>query len=269
MPTPSGRPPHSKFTVQAAQNRAAQAARKAAREAVPKAVPEAVRVDPDFFKRVMKLIKTHKRPISAGLAMSGLTLIGTAVIVAAVGNASDPRKLFEDRSMWNEMLGDLKLSAWDVWISFFSLVTPYWVGHAAETVQRYLRFELIGMFDELGRIATEMSSTLTSLAWDIVEYDGKLVELLVMAGGAFALLLPFSANPIGKSLLGAAAVAFLTLLVKLILEFVGKVKALDLKLEALGHKMFELRGLFSVGADKLHLQSPGSDPSLWKPAIPS
>ncbi|MEV2267741.1 hypothetical protein [Nonomuraea africana] len=260
MPTPSGRPPrphHVSPTVRAAQNRAARAAQLAGRNQV--------KVDPDFFKRVINLIKTHNRPILAGLAASGLAVAGAAMVVAAVGNASDPRKFFEDRSMWNEMLGDLKLSAWDVWISFFSLISPYWVGHASETVQRYLRFELIGMFDELGRVATEMSTTMTSLAWDVVEYDLKLVSLLVVAGTAFKALLPFRASPVGRLALGATAVTFLSLLASLLQEFAGKIKALDLKLETLGHKIFELRGLFSVGEDKLHLQAPGTDPDLWEP----
>ncbi|MFE3448592.1 hypothetical protein ACFXJ8_06605 [Nonomuraea sp. NPDC059194] len=260
MPTPSGRP-HGSHTLRAAQSRENRMARLAARQATL----NHVKVDPGFFQRVMKLVKAQSRPIYAGLATCGLVTVGTVMIVAAVGNASDPRKFFEDRSMWNEMLGDLKLSAWDVWISFFSLISPYWVGHASETVQRYLRFELIGMFDELGRVATEMSTTMTSLAWDVVEYDLKLVSLLVSAGTAFMALLPFSATPVGKLTLGVAAVAFLTLLSSLLQEFAGKIKALDLKLETLGHKIFELRGLFSVGDDKLHLQPPGSDPALWKP----
>ncbi|MBB6346709.1 hypothetical protein ACWGH8_28230 [Nonomuraea muscovyensis] len=262
MPTPSRRSPRphhsSSHNLRYAQNRVERLAAQQARL-------NQVKVDPDFFKRVLNLAKTHNRPIYAGLATSGLVIAGTAMVVAAVGNASDPRRFFDDRSMWNEMLGDLKLSAWDVWISFFSLVSPYWVGHAAETVQRYLRFELIGMFDELGRVATEMSNTLTSLAWDVVEYDVKLVTLLVSAGTAFTALLPFSAIPAVKLTLGVAAVAFLSLLSSLMQEFIGKVKALDLKLEALGHKIFELRSLFSVGDDKLHLQPPGSDPGLWKP----
>ncbi|MFG3437845.1 hypothetical protein ACGF0J_11460 [Nonomuraea sp. NPDC047897] len=252
--------PHhsSRHTLGSAKNRMERLAAQQARL-------NQVKVDPDFFRRVLNLAKAHNRPIYAGLATSGLVVAGTTMVVAALGNVSDPRRFFDARSRWNEMLSGLKLSAWDVWISFFSLVTPYWVGHAAETVQRYLRFELIGMFDELGRVATEMSNTLTSLAWDVVDYDVKLVTLLVSAGTAFTALLPFSAVPAVKLTLGVAGIAFLSLLASLMQEFIGKIKALDLKLEALGHKIFELRSLFAVGGDKLHLQPPGSDPGLWKP----
>ncbi|GLW12863.1 hypothetical protein Misp01_79910 [Microtetraspora sp. NBRC 13810] len=296
MPIPSDGPSYSSPTLRSAKNRLAQAERRAAQQARPGPEPNSVspghskvdvakmdrvnhskpvkldlirlnqaKVDPGFFQRVMKLIKAHNRPIYAGLAVSGLAVTGTAMVAAAVGNMSNPFRFFEDRGVWNEMLGDLKLSAWDVWVSYFSVVSPYWGGHASETVQRYLRFQLIGMFDELGRVATEMSNTLTGLAWDVVEYDLKLVALLVSAGTAFAALLPFRTLPAVKIALGGVAITFLTLLTSLIDEFIKKIKALDLKLQTLGQKIFELRGLFTVGDDKLHLQPPGFDPNLWEP----
>jgi hypothetical protein len=200
--------------------------------------------------------------------MSGLAVTGTAVVVAAIANVSNPSQFYKDRSLWNELLGDLKLSAWDVWVSFFSMVTPYWLGHGADTVQRYIRFQLIGMFDELGRVATEMSNVLTGLAWDIAEYDLKLVGLLVSASAAFTALLPLSATPAGKLTLGAACVTFLTLLSNLMQDFMGRIRALDLKLQTVGHKVFELRGLFHLESDKLHLKDTGTDPNLWQPAAP-
>ncbi|MER6950850.1 hypothetical protein ABT294_43230 [Nonomuraea sp. NPDC000554] len=224
-----------------------------------------VKVDPKFFERLMTLIRSHQRPVVTGVALGGFLAAGGALIAAAMWHTADPYKFFEDRSTWNEMLGDLKLSAWDVWITYFSEVSPYWMGHASETVQRYLRFELIGMFDELGRIATEISGTLTSLAWDVMDYDMKLVTLLAGAGAFFTLLLPIRATVAGRIALGAAALAFLKMLWSLIEEFIGKIKALDLKLETLGHKIFELRGLFSVGDSKLHLKPVGYDVNLWVP----
>ncbi|MFC4112059.1 hypothetical protein [Nonomuraea zeae] len=270
MPTSSGKPPHRSQTLRYSTNRverlaAKQAATNATTNAATNAATSQVKVDSAFFQRVRKLIQTHGRPAHAMVTVSGLTIAGGALVLAAIGNAADPQRYFSDRSMWNEMLGDLKLSAWDVWISYFSQISPYWEGHASETVQRYLRFELIGMFDELGRVATEMSGLMSSLAWDVTEYDVKLVTLLVSAGTAYKTLLPFSATPGGKLTLGLAAVAFLGLLAALLQEFVGKVKSLDGKLETLGHKIFELEGLFSVGQEKLHLQPPGYDVGLWEP----
>ncbi|MCP2347803.1 hypothetical protein [Nonomuraea roseoviolacea] len=242
-----------------------RAAEEAARRAAEQATAAQVEVDPRFFKRVMALVGENKRPVFTGLAGAGLLVAGGAMVVAAIRNAADPRGFFQDRSKWNEILGDLKLSAWDVWITYFSEVAPYWMGHGSETVQRYLRFELIGMFDELGRVATEISSTLTSLAWDVMDYDMKLVGLLLEAGTVFTVLLPFRATVPGKIALGAAATGFLKLLLDLMKEFAGKMKALDLKLETLGHKVFELRGLFSVGDGKLHLKPVGYDANLWVP----
>ncbi|ACZ84189.1 hypothetical protein [Streptosporangium roseum] len=224
-----------------------------------------IKLDPKFFERLMNTVNASKHRLLTGFAGAGLLVVGGALALYAIRHMADPSEFFDDRSKWNEMLGDLKLSAWDVWITYFSEVSPYWKGHASETVQRYLRFELIGMFDELGRIATEISGTLTSLAWDVMDYDMKLAELLVGSVGFFTLLLPIKATMVGQMALGAAALVVFKLLWDLIQQFTAKIKALDAKLETLGHKIFELRGLFNVGDNKLHLKPVGYDPNLWVP----
>ncbi|SFI13364.1 hypothetical protein SAMN05216275_101300 [Streptosporangium canum] len=223
-----------------------------------------IKADPKFFERLMTTVNASKRPFLTGCAGAGLLAVGGALALYAIRHMADPGKFFDDRNRWNEMLGDLKLSAWDVWITYFSEVSPYWKGHASETVQRYLRFELIGMFDELGRIATEVSGILSSLAWDVMDYDMKLGELLVGSVGFFTLLLPFRATMAGRMALGAASLVVIKLLWSLIGEFVAKIKVLDGKLETLGHKIFELRGLFNLG-EKLHLKPMGYDPNFWVP----
>ncbi|MEV4187121.1 hypothetical protein AB0J28_37410 [Streptosporangium canum] len=224
-----------------------------------------VRVDSSFFDRMWNQLKPGSQRIVKALTIGGLAAVGIPLVITALMHVGDPSKYFDDRSTWNEMLEDLKVSAWDVWITYFSEVAPYWMGHASETVQRYLRFELIGMFDELGRIATEISGTLTTLAWDIVDYNTSLVDLVTSCAPILLALVPFAGTLPGKALLMAAAFGFLKLLWGLVKEFLGKIKSLDLKLETLGHKMFELRGLFNVGDNKLHLKPVGYDPNLWVP----
>ncbi|MGW0803398.1 hypothetical protein [Nonomuraea sp. NPDC002799] len=243
-------------TLRAAQNRALRAAAKAQPE---------VKLDPKFYQRVALQIKEHNHSIWAGIASTGMAVVGTGVVVTSVANVADPSKFFQDRSQWNEALAELKLAAWDVWISYFSLVSPYWGGHASETVQRYLRFELIGMFDEVGRVVVEFSTLMTDLAWHVTEYDLAVVGMWVIFGTAFNKLLPFRATMVGAATLSAVSLTFLTALTALLKQLISDVKALDVKLETLGHKIIELRSLFHVGEKKLHLQAPGTDIKLWKP----
>ncbi|MFI7055949.1 hypothetical protein ACWDOR_07225 [Streptosporangium canum] len=239
--------------------------RKAEWDTAGRAKAAQARVDAKFFDRMWSQLKPGSQRIVKAMTVGGLAVVGIPLVVTALMHVADPSKYFDDRSTWNEMLEDLKVSAWDVWITYFSEVAPYWRGHASETVQRYLRFELIGMFDELGRIATEISGTLTTLAWDIVDYNTSLVDLVTSCAPILLALVPFAGTLPGKALLMAAAFGFLKLLWGLVKEFLGKIKSLDLKLETLGHKMFELRGLFNVGDNKLHLKPVGYDPNLWVP----
>ncbi|WP_327092408.1 hypothetical protein OIE66_17700 [Nonomuraea sp. NBC_01738] len=211
------------------------------------------------------LITAHKRPVMIGVTGGGLVVAGGLVVTAALANMANPEQYFDDRDTWNTMLTDLKLSAWDVWISYFAEVSPYWNGHASETVQRYLRFQLIGMFDELGRVDAEIGNVLTDLGWEIADYDTKVVELFFKSSTVFTVLLPFGRHPLGRLALGAAAIAFIGYFIDVLQEFLSKIKGLDKNLLGLRHKINELNGLFSVGDGKLHLQAPGKDLNLWVP----
>ncbi|GAA4226137.1 hypothetical protein FHR32_003984 [Streptosporangium album] len=222
------------------------------------------KVDAKFFDRLWKELTPAHRKVLKGLTYAGL-VVGIPMVGYAVWHVGDPINYFDGRNTWNEMLSDLKDSAWDVWITYFSEVSPYWMGHASETVQRYLRFELIGMFDELGRIAVEISTTMSSLAWDITDYNISLVDLMTVFGPTLMIIMPFAGTLPGRAVLVAACFAFLKFLWGLIKELISKMKALDGKLQALNHKMNELQGLFNVGDNKLHLKPVGSDVNFWVP----
>jgi hypothetical protein len=296
MPNSSGNPPHGRnahlyrqaerLQTAAEKTRAAELAekarlaerariaqraqwsmidRKAEWDTAGRAKAAQAKVDSKFFDRMWNQLKPGAQKIVKFGALGSLAVVGIPLIITAIWHVGDPTKFFDDRDTWNGMLEDLKVSAWDVWITYFSEVAPYWMGHASETVQRYLRFELIGMFDELGRIATEISGILTTLAWDAVDYIISLVDLVTTYGPVLLALAPFAGTLPGKAVLTAAAFGFLTLLWGLVKEFIGKLKSLDLKLKTLNDKMFELRGLFNVGDNKLHLKPVGYDPDLWVP----
>ncbi|MER5319641.1 hypothetical protein [Streptosporangium roseum] len=241
------------------------ASRRAEWDTASQAKAAQVKVDSKFFDRMWGQLKPGAQKVVRGMVLGGLAGVGIPLVITALVHVANPLSYFDDRSTWNEMLEDLKVSAWDVWITYFSEVAPYWKGHASETVQRYLRFELIGMFDELGRIATEISGTLSTIAWDIVDYTTSLVDLVTSSAPVFLALLPFAGTFPGKAALAAAGFAFISLLWNLVEKFLGKIKSLDQKLETLGHKMFELRGLFNVGDNKLHLKPVGYDLNLWVP----
>lgn len=222
------------------------------------------KVDTKFFDKLWKELSPLQQNTVKAMTGAGV-LIGIGMIGYAMWHVGDPVYYFEGRSTWNEMLIELKDSAWEVWLTFFSQVTPYWMGHASETVQRYLRFELTGMFDELARIIVEVSSTFSTLAWDIVDYNTNLVNLMVAFGPAFLIMLPFAGTVLGRALLTAACFAFLKLLWGLITEFKGKMKSLDNRLEAFFVKMADLRGLFNQSSNILHLSPVGSDINFWVP----
>ncbi|WP_228639456.1 hypothetical protein [Microtetraspora sp. AC03309] len=231
------------------------------------------RTDPGFFKNVVTRIRTHNQPIRAGLVVAGFGLGGTALLSAAVLNLGNPALFVFRRDDWKEMLSHLKGSAWDVWLSYFSDVAPQWKGHAVETFQQYLRFKLIGMFDQLGAITKDMSGTMHGQYKEVLEYDMSLVAMWAAASPVFKMLLPASNTPLGRVALMTHAGVFLTAVGTLLKQFADVYNKYEGDLNDIELKITDLKGAFynmgnrSMGARDLHVDADIiGDLRNWKPA---
>ncbi|MFI6451998.1 hypothetical protein ACIBF6_10615 [Streptosporangium amethystogenes] len=219
------------------------------------------RADPGFFKNVITQIRAHDQPVRAGLLVAGFGVGGTALLTAAALNLGNPALFVFRRDDWKEMLGHLKGSAWDVWLFYFSDVSPQWKGHAVETLQQYLRFKLIGMFDQLGAITKDMSSTMHGQYKEVLEYDMSLVGMWAAASPVFKMLLPASSTPLGRVALVAHAGVFLTAVGTLLKQFADVYNKYEGDLNDLELKITDLKGAFynmgnpSMGARDLHVDS--------------
>lgn len=218
-------------------------------------------------------LKKHNHWVLRGLTIAGLAVMGAVLILIAIANFGNPVLFIHRRDRWKEMLGHLKGNAWDVWLGYFSDLPPYWKGHAVEMLQQYLRFKLIGMFDQLGAIAKDMSSTMHNQYKEVTEYDLALVGLVIPAGAAFKVLVPMAGTPLGRIFLMAHSGGFLGTIGTLIKQFADIYNKYESSLNDLELKITETKGAFyntgdpAKGSRDLHVDPMVKDIRLWEPAI--
>ncbi|MEU4327478.1 hypothetical protein [Nonomuraea dietziae] len=230
-----------------------------------------VRVDPGFFRSAIAQIKAHHSPISTGLLLSGFGLFVKVLMVFAVLNMGNPAIFVFRRDDWKQMLGYLKGSAWDVWLGFFSDVSPYWNGYAVGALQQYLRFKLIGMFDQLGAIAKDASGTMHGQYKEVLEYDLSMLVLWKTYGPVFKAATPLAATPLGRVAMVAQAGVFVTALGNQVSQFSDVFNKYEGDLNDLELKLTDLVGAFynggnpERGARDLTVTPRVSNPDFWKP----
>ncbi|MFB4292809.1 hypothetical protein ACBI99_34555 [Nonomuraea sp. ATR24] len=230
------------------------------------------RTDPGYFKKLITQIRAHNQPIQMGLAVSGFGLAGVALLSASVVNLGNPFLFYDRRETWKEMHDTLKGSAWDVWITFFHEVSPNWKGHAVDTLQQYLRFKLIGMFDQLGAVAKDMSGTMHNQYKEVLGYDMSAAALWAMSAPVFTALTKMSAHPVGRVALMAQAGVFLTAAGNLLKQFADVYNKYESDLNDLQLKINDLEGLFykmgnpALGTRDLHFDQSVSEVENWRPA---
>ncbi|WP_176955723.1 hypothetical protein [Sinosporangium album] len=216
-------------------------------------------------------MRTHSNPVRQGLVMAGVGLPGVVIVGAVMANIGNPALFVFRRDTWKEMLGYLKGSAWDVWLVYFSDISPNWKGHAVETFQQYLRFKLIGMFDQLGAIAKEMNGTMHSQYKEVLEYDLSALTLMATSAPVFGALKNLSAHPLGRVALIAQAGAFITAAGNLIKQFADIYTKYESALNDLETKAFDLKGLFYVsgnpamGPRDLNMSPQVANTAYWAP----
>ncbi|MEV6860986.1 hypothetical protein AB0M44_08270 [Streptosporangium subroseum] len=235
-----------------------------------------VRTDPGGFKQLVAGINRSSTPIRTGLAVSGLGIVGIALLAAAVMNVGNPFLFSDRRDTWKEMAGLLEGNRSDVWRSYFDDISPNWQGTAATTLQQYIRFNVNGLYSQLDKISGEMSGTMQGQYKEIIEYDLSLVGLLGISKPMFEVLTKMSMHPAGRLALMAHAGAFLGALANLIKQFADVYNSYEGDLNKLELKLNGLKGAFYQGGDPgrgsrdLDLNSPIDDPTHindnWKPA---
>ncbi|MEU0566629.1 hypothetical protein ABZ297_14720 [Nonomuraea sp. NPDC005983] len=228
------------------------------------------RADPGFFKNVIAQMKRYDGPITLGLSLSGVGWAGWAIKAAVVANVGNPFLFSNQRDTWREIHGHLKGSAWDVWLTYFNDVSPNWKGHAVETLQQYLRFKLIGMFDQLGNISKELSGTMHNQYKEVLEYDMAAFGMWTINGPIFKALSKLSAHPAGRVALMTQTGVFLTMAGTLLKQFVDIYRTNEGELNSLQLKVMDLKGAFYNGGDPangardLHVDKDVANPAYWE-----
>ncbi|MDP9849388.1 hypothetical protein [Streptosporangium lutulentum] len=234
------------------------------------------RTDPGGFKQLIEGINKSSTPIRTGLAVSGLGVVGLALLAAAVMNAGNPFLFADRRDTWKELAGLLEGNRSDVWRSYFDDISPNWQGAAPTVLQQYIRFNVNGLYSQLGKISDEMSGTMQGQYKEVIEYDLSLLGLLATSKPMFEVLTKMSTHPAGRLALMAQAGAFLGALANLIKQFSDVYSSYEGDLNKLELKLNDLKGAFYQSGDPgrgprdLNLNSPIDDPAHindnWKPA---
>lgn len=223
------------------------------------------------FKKLLEDVRGHSNPIKVGLSTAGFGVAGTVLMLAVVSNLGNPVLFSDRREEWKAQLEGLKGAAWDVWLSYFSDVAPAWRGHAVEIFQQYLRFKLIGMFDQLAAIAKEMSGTMNNQYKEVLTYDFSALALAATAAPVFRALLKFSAHPVGRVALLSQSVIFLGAAANMVKQFADTFNKYQSELNDLELKLTDLTGIFylmgnpAVGPRELHMDPNVTDIKLWTP----
>jgi hypothetical protein len=234
------------------------------------------RTDPGDFRKLIEGINKSSTPIRTGLAVSGLGIVGLALLAAAVMNVGNPFLFSDRRDTWKELAALLEGNRSDVWRSYFDDISPNWQGNAATALQQYIRFNVNGLYSQLGKISGEMSGTMEGQRKEILEYDLSLLGLLATSKPMFEVLTRLSMTPAGRLALMTTAGAFLGQLANLIKQFADVYNSYQGDLNKLELKLNDLKGAFYQGGDPgrgprdLNLNSPIDDPAHindnWKPA---
>ncbi|MEV0145034.1 MULTISPECIES: hypothetical protein [unclassified Nonomuraea] len=278
MTVPSGEPPKLILPGQTAPTADQQLHVTDARGTVQRTVTVApkTRTDPGFYKRLITELNPLRQSNRAAMAVSGLGVAALALDVAATLNLGNPFLFYDRREQWKDMAGRLEGSRSDLWRSFFDDITPNWTGQAVQTLQQYIRFNVNGLYGQLGKISGAMSSTMHGQYKEVLEYDLSVFGLYATSAPILRAVATMSAHPVGRVALMTQVGLFMSASGNLVKQFADVYNSYESDLNKLELKLNDLRGAFyrsgdpALGARDLHLTPAIEDPTLldeyWIPA---
>ncbi|WP_157249296.1 hypothetical protein [Nonomuraea typhae] len=274
MTTPS-QPGSGKFFLADSHGRVTGSVNVPAKPAVPPkpATPPptpAVRTDPGWFKRLITNLNPLRQNNRTAMAMSGLGVAALALDVAATLNLGNPFLFYDRREQWKDMGSLLSGNRADLWRSYFDVISPNWKGQAVETLQQYVRFNINGLYSELGKMTGEMSGTMHRQFKEVGEYDLSVFGLYATSAPILRTLASASFHPVGRVALMTQAGIFMSALGNLVKQFADVYYTYEGDLNTIELKLNELRGAFyKSGNPDLGPRSLNLTPSIEDPALVS
>ncbi|GAA2356583.1 hypothetical protein [Nonomuraea africana] len=278
MSTPSNQPPRLIVPGQVAPSQTQQLHITNASGAVQRTVTvtPTPRTDPGFYQKLIGNLNPLRQSSRVAMAMSGLGVAALALDVAATLNLGNPFLFYDRRESWKETAGLLEGNRADLWRAYFDEIAPNWKGHAVEMLQQYVRFNVNGLYSQLGKVSGEMSGAMHGQYKEVLEYDLSVFGLYASSAPILRALAGMSAHPIGRVALMTQVGLFMTGLGNLVKQFADVYNAYEGDLNKLELKLNELKGAFyragnpDMGARDLGLSGTIEDPSrvgeYWVPA---
>jgi hypothetical protein len=233
------------------------------------------RTDPGFYKRLITELNPLRQSNRAAMAVSGLGVAALALDVAATLNLGNPFLFYDRREQWKSMAGLLEGSRSDLWRAFFDDISPNWKGQARDTLQQYVRFNVNGLYGQLGKITDEMSGAMHGQYKEVLEYDLSVFGLYATSAPILRTVAAMSAHPVGRVALMTQVGLFMSAAGNLVKQFADVYNSYEGTLNKLELKLNDLRGAFyrsgnpALGARDLHLTPAISDPAqlenYWVP----
>lgn len=202
------------------------------------------RTDPGFYRRLISSMNPLRQTTRASMAMSGLGIAAIALDVAATLNLGNPFLFYGRREQWKEMAGLLEGNRSDLWRSYFDDISPNWKGHAVEMLQQYIRFNVNGLYSQLGKISGEMSGTMHAQYKEVLEYDLSVFGLYATSAPILRTLAGMSLHPVGRVALMTQVGVFMSAAGNLIKQFADVYYSYEGDLNKLELKLNDLRGAF-------------------------
>ncbi|MET9067301.1 hypothetical protein [Streptosporangium sandarakinum] len=232
----------------------------------PTAVPQP-RTDPGFYRRLIAELNPLRQTTRSAMAISGLGLAALAIDVVATLNLGNPFLFYDRREQWKDMSGLLEGHRTNLWRSFFDDIAPNWSGRAVETLQQYIRFNVNGLYSQLGKISDEMSGVMHGQYKEVLEYDLSVFGLYATSAPMLRTVATMSAHPVGRVALMTQVGLFMSAAGNLVKQFADVYNSYESDLNKLELKLNDLRGAFyesgdpALGARDLHLTPRIEDPA--------